>query len=105
MAETIGWIALLGLGVCAAWIYLFSIKLEQNMRDTIAILIRSNEHVMTQLGRITGKQVEQPELTLREKRRFQRRGPRFHAQQQIAGPFVEQRGSCGRRVEDLYSAG
>ena len=33
MTETIGWIALLGLGIGAAWIYMFSTKLEQNMRD------------------------------------------------------------------------
>ena len=104
MTETIGWIALLGLGIGAAWIYMFSTKLEQNMRDTIAILIRSNEHIMAQLERVTGKQVEQPELAfgvVLERRCAQRRDPRFQAQ---AGKLVEHRGSCGRRSEDLYPA-
>ena len=105
MTETIGWIALLGLGIGAAWIYMFSTKLEQNMRDTIAFLIRSNEQIMAQLERITGKRVEQPEVTfgvVLERRCAQRRDSRFQAQQRA--DKIEHRRSCGRRSDDLYPA-
>lgn len=105
MSELIGLVIVVGLGVVIACIFMLSSQLEQHMRNTTEMMVRSNDMILTQLERLADPSLLPPEPTVGvvlERRHAQGRG----ALARMSGNSGETKPSDTprRRMEDLLSA-
>ncbi len=104
MSELIGWVIVLGLAIAIACFFMLSRQLDTHMRNTVEIMIQSNEMILARLEQLANPSVRAPETMIGvvlERRRAQRVDP---LTQGIENP-VKVGPTAGRRLGDLPSAG
>ncbi len=76
MSELVGWLIVVGLAAAIACIFMLSSQLEQHMRNTTEMMVRSNQMILAQLERLENQspQPSQPAVgVVLERRHAQRR--------------------------------
>ena len=106
MSVLVGWLIVLGLTIAIVCIFMLSSQLEDHMRTTAEMMLRSNQMLLEQLERITSASLKVPEATvgvILEKRSAQRRNPLVQMCEK-SGELEEPRDLPRRRIEDLLQA-
>jgi len=106
MSVLVGWLIVLGLAIAIVCIFMLSSQLEDHMRTTAEMMLRSNQMLLDQLERISNASLKAPEATVGvvlEKRHAQSRNPLVQMCEQadeLGRPHELPR----RRIEDLLQA-
>jgi len=106
MSVLVGWLIVLGLAIAIVCIFMLSSQLEDHMRTTAEMMLRSNQMLLEQLERITDASLKAPEAMIGvvlEKRHAQRRNPVVQMCEQ-SDELGRQRDLPRRRIEDLLQA-
>ena len=105
MSEFLGWLIVLGLVAAIVCIFLLSSQLEQHMRVTAEMMLRSNEMILARLEKLSNPSQEAGEPAIGvvlERRNAQRREPMTS----LTGgaPAAETPDLPRRRLDDVLSA-
>ena len=96
----------LGLAIAIAGVFVVSSQIDKQTRNTIAIMIQSNEVILARLERLANPLVRAPSSpevgSVLERRRAERRN--LLTQMLATAGKTERRGFPHRRVDDLLSS-
>jgi hypothetical protein len=102
MSEFVGWVVVLGIVFALGSIYMFSSRVERQLRETARIIVYSNKLLLPELKRLTQPAAEAAEPivgVILERRCAQRRGRSGATSGRQS--FAEQRRTPGRRSDDF----
>ena len=99
MSEIVGWIIVLGLFGAIACLFLLSRQMNEHLRTTLAMMMRSNEMILARLESMGGAKRDSHCAGLVPERRVSQR--RDASNSADFSPPAERRRRGGRRLEDL----
>ena len=101
MSEIVGWILVLGLFGVVACLFLLSRQMNEHLRSTLDMMIRSNDMILAHLESMGGPKRDLQRAGLVPERRVSQRRDSSNSSD-FSSP-MERRRQRGRRLEDLQT--